>query len=220
MKTKIIDGAVREEPRWHASLAVVAFVLLYVVLPPRLTFGPVWVVPLVVGLILIPLSILAPTRHRETGRQRIASIVLIAILNFFNIFSVILLIKGLLPGGTKGLSGEHLLTSGGEVWMANIIVFALWFWEVDGDGPEKRAHATSARDFSNADFLFPQMSMDPERVAYAEKRWKPLFLDYLYLGFTNALAFSPTDAMPLSRSAKMLMLLESLVSFVTLAVVV
>ncbi|MHB8146480.1 MAG: hypothetical protein ACYDGM_04370 [Vulcanimicrobiaceae bacterium] len=213
--------APNKEPRWHASLAVVVATLLYLILPPRLTFGPVWAAPLLIGVLLVPLSIFAPLRHQEKRRTRIASIVLIAILNFFNIASVVLLVHGLVYGSAhKIIPGSELLTSGGEVWFTNVLVFALWFWELDGGGPGPRAQAAAATEFRHADFLFPQMSMDATRMACVEQHWKPLFLDYLYLGFTNALAFSPTDVMPLSRMAKMLMLLESLISFVTIAVIV
>lgn len=209
------------EPRWHASLAVIAATALYLILPPRLTFGPVWAAPLLVGALLIPLSVLAPLRHQEKRWTRIASIVLIAILNFFNIASVYLLVHGLVFGQAhKAIPGAELLVSGAEVWFTNVLVFSLWFWELDGGGPDPRGRATSAGAVVGADFLFPQMAMDPARLACFDRGWKPLFLDYLYLGFTNALAFSPTDVMPLSRWAKMLMLLESLISFVTIAVIV
>ncbi len=209
------------EPRWHASLAVVAATALYLILPPRLTFGPIWAAPLLVGALLIPLSILAPLRHQEKRWTRIASVVLIAILNFFNIASVFLLVHGLVFGQAhKAIPGAELLISGAEVWFTNILVFSLWFWELDGGGPEPRGLAASAGAVLGADFLFPQMSMDAKRLACVDEGWKPLFLDYLYLGFTNALAFSPTDVMPLSRWAKMLMLLEALISFVTIAVIV
>lgn len=209
-----------EEPRWHASLAVLVAVLLYIALPPRLELGPVWIVPLLIGVILIPLSILAPNRHKETAAARVGSIILIALLSFFNIASVLLLVNALLGGASHSLTGKDLLTSGGAIWMTNILVFALWFWEVDGGGPHPRAHATPEDAYNDADFLFPQMTMAQDNPSYAKLGWKPMFIDYLYLGFTNALAFSPTDAMPLSQTAKMLMLLESLISFVAIALIV
>lgn len=193
---------------------------LYVTLPPKLTFGPIWIAPLLVALVLVPLSILSPRRHQETRGQRVASIVLIAILNVFNIGSVMLLVSGLLTmNAHHAANAQELIKAGAEIWTTNILVFALWFWEVDGGGPEPRAHAPSAAAFMQADFLFPQMSLDARKTACAIEGWKPLFLDYLYLSFTNALAFSPTDVLPLSRIAKMLMLVESLVSFVTIALI-
>jgi uncharacterized membrane protein len=215
---------VQHEPRWHASLAVGAALALYITLPPKLTIGPIWAAPLAVLAILTPLSILAPKRHRETRRMRFWGILLIAIVNFFNIASVLLLIDGFFhPARTAELnSAASLLRHGLQIWFTNILVFALWFWELDGNGPDARAHATAATEFENADFLFPQMQMcmmggTPSRCV--DPLWKPQFFDYLYLSFTNSTAFSPADVMPLSRWAKALMMLEALISLITIAIV-
>jgi hypothetical protein len=212
------------EPRWHASLAVIAAMLLYITLPPRLTIGPVWAAPAIVLLLLIPLSVFVPRRHRETRRTRFWSILLIAIVNFFNLTSVLLLVGGLFRPEKAALhSAALLLRTGGQVWATNILVFALWFWELDGDGPDARAHASAATEFEGADFLFPQMQMalagggDSQCI---DRNWKPQFIDYLYLAFTNSTAFSPTDTMPLSRWAKVLMTVEALISLITIAIVV
>lgn len=215
---------VEHEPRWHASLAVIAALILYITLPPKLTVGPIWAAPLAVLAILIPLSILAPRRHRETRRMRFWGILLIAVVNFFNITSVVLLINGFFhPSRTAELqSAAALLRHGLQIWFTNILVFGLWFWELDGDGPDARAHASAATEFKNADFLFPQMQMalqGGERLPCVDPLWKPQFFDYVYLAFTNSTAFSPADVMPLSRWAKALMLLESLISLVTIAIV-
>lgn len=216
-----------DEPRWHAAIAVAVILALYVTLPSSLLLGPVFLGPLLVLALLLPLLILAPSRHQETRWQRVASIALIAIANLFNVASVVLLIyytmfapaHGALtrPGGELG--GGHLLIAGAQIWISNLLVYAMWYWEIDGGGPEPRAHATSAMEFLHADFLFPQMLVGDERIACIEKRWKPLFADYLFVAFTNALAFSPADTFPITRPAKMLMLCEALTSFVTIAVV-
>lgn len=212
------------EPRWHASLAVLAAMLLYITLPPRLTIGPIWAAPAIILLLLIPLSILVPRRHRETRRTRFWSILLIAIVNFFNLASVLLLISGLFPPERATThSAGLLLRTGGQIWATNILVFSLWFWELDGDGPDARAHAISATEVENADFLFPQMQMSLAGGGGArciEANWKARFLDYLYLAFTNSTAFSPTDVMPLSRWAKTLMTFEALISLITIAIIV
>ncbi|MBV8281277.1 MAG: hypothetical protein JO347_04340 [Candidatus Eremiobacteraeota bacterium] len=216
----------RDEPRWHASLAVLAAMALYITLPPRLTIGPVWVAPLLILMLLVPLSILSPHRHRETRRTRFWSILLIAIVNFFNLASVLLLVASFFH---PVKSAEHtpgiLLRTGSQIWATNILVFALWFWELDGDGPDARAHASTATEIKNADFLFPQMQMTiagggGENPACIDPLWKPQFADYLYLGFTNATAFSPTDVMPLSRWAKLLMTIEAVISLITIVIVV
>lgn len=198
--------------------------LLYITLPPRLTIGPVWAAPAIVLLLLIPLSVFVPRRHRETRRTRFWSILLIAIVNFFNLTSVLLLVGGLFRPEKAALhSAALLLRTGGQVWATNILVFALWFWELDGDGPDARAHASAATEFEGADFLFPQMQMalagggDSQCI---DRNWKPQFIDYLYLAFTNSTAFSPTDTMPLSRWAKVLMTVEALISLITIAIVV
>jgi hypothetical protein len=214
----------RHEPRWHASLAVLAAVLLYVTLPPRLTIGPAWIAPVLVLVVLIPLSILVPHRHIETRRARFASILLIAIVNFFNLTSVLLLIASFFRPEVRALHQPgYLLRIGAQIWFTNILVFALWYWELDGDGPDARAHASSASEVLNADFLFPQMEMTIAGSATSnciDPRWKAQFFDYFYLAFTNATAFSPADALPLSRWAKALMTAEALISLITIAIVV
>lgn len=213
----------RHEPRWHASLAVLAAVLLYITLPPRLTIGPTWIAPVLVLVVLIPLSIFAPHRHIETRRTRFASIVLIAIVNFFNLASVLLLIASFFRPEHRALQPGFLLRIGAQIWFTNILVFALWYWELDGDGPDSRAHATSATEVLNADFLFPQMEMNLAGGATSsscvDPYWKAQFFDYFYVAFTTATAFSPADVLPLSRWAKALMTAEALISMITIVIV-
>ncbi len=197
--------------------------ILYITLPPRLVIGPIWAAPLTVLVLLVPLSILAPRRHRETRRTRFWSILLIAIVNFFNLASVLLLVRGFFhPETALTHSAGALLRIGSQVWLTNILVFALWFWELDGDGPDSRAHASGALEVENADFLFPQMQMaiaSGQEIKCFDPLWKPQFFDYLYLALTNATAFSPADVMPLSRWAKALMGVEALISLITIAIV-
>lgn len=221
-----MDGPKRKphhEPRWHASVAVIAAMLLYITLPPRLTIGPVWIAPMLVLMLLVPLSILAPRRGRETRGLRVLSIGLIAVVNFFNLASVLLLIAGFFhPEKVASQPASRLLLTGAQIWVTNILVFSLWFWELDGDGPDERAHATAATEFLNADFLFPQMQMSiagGKPLNCVDPLWKPQFFDYLYLAFTNSTAFSPADVMPLSPWAKALMLVESMISLITIAIV-
>jgi len=212
-----------DEPRWHASLAAIGALILYVLLPQRLVFGPAWFAPIAVLAVLVPLSVFAPDRDDETRLHRIASIVSIVLLNIFNVLSVLLLLFDALSHhakGASGISGQRLLLSGAQIWTTNVLVYSLWFWEVDGGGPWQRSRARSASADLKASFLFPQMMVDAQRVRCVDPHWKPLFLDYLYVAFTNALAFSPTDTMPITRSAKMLMLVEASISFVTIALVV
>ena len=208
--------------RWQARAAVVAGLVLYMLLPPKLTFGPVWAAPTLIALFLVPLVALKPS-HFANGRvTRVLSVCLIAALNVLNVISIGLLVSDLVRsahGAHVPVSAIDLLRNGALIWMTNIIVFALWYWELDSDGPLGRMRYHCAMDFNEPDFLFPQMQMDPKRLKGYDGAWKPYFVDYLYLSFTNALAVSPTDTMPLSRWAKMLMLLESLISFVTVALI-
>uniref|UniRef100_E6PHR7 Uncharacterized protein n=1 Tax=mine drainage metagenome TaxID=410659 RepID=E6PHR7_9ZZZZ len=130
-----------DEPRWHASLAAIGALILYVLLPQRLVFGPAWFAPIVVLAVLVPLSIFAPDRDDETKLHRIASIVSIVLLNIFNVLSVILLVIDAFshhPKGVAGITGQRLLLSGAQIWTTNVLVYALWFWEVDGGGPWQR----------------------------------------------------------------------------------
>jgi hypothetical protein len=198
------------EPRWPASLAATAALLLYMTLPGKLTIGPGWVIPALEGALLLPLTVRAPYRHREEVRLvRFASLLLIALVNLANVGSLALLVHAVLSGGV--VSGRQLIFSGIQIWLTLILVFALWFWEVDRGGPTIRGHT----DQREPDFLFPQMATHE----LGQTTWLPGFVDYLYLSFTNATAFSPTDTMPLTSRAKALMLLEALASITTVVMV-
>jgi hypothetical protein len=209
-----------EEPRWHAALAVVAALALYLTLPPKITLGPYWLLPLLVLVPLIALMVVKPKYHQETSLQRAAAIWNIAILNVFNVATVVLMIQAL--AGTphhppKNFSGTQILAAAVQIWLTNIIVYALWYFELDGGGPDARAHAAFEQVHRRADFLFPQMALGPD----VQKRYgfRPRFFDYVYLAFNTATAFSPADTYPLTSVGKALMLGESLTSLVTLAVV-
>ncbi len=199
----------RPEPRWLASLAVVAAVLLYVALPERFTVGPAWLLPALEFALLVPLALAAPVRHPDEATwHRVSSVVLIAIVNAANVVSLILLVNQILHG-TKA-DGSILVFAAIQIWLTNVLVFALWYWELDRGGPAARGRA----DHRQPDFLFPQMT-SPESAP----GWCPTFIDYLYVAFTNATAFSPTDTMPLTPWAKLLMLVQSLASLLTIALV-
>jgi len=209
---------ISDEPRWHASIAVILSLILYVTLPPRLTFGPLWLVPLLTLGLLIPLSILAPGRRGEKRWQRRASIALIAIVNAANIVSLALLIHLLThPTHGRAATGQQLLMAAFEIWLMNVLVFGLWYWETDGGGPDSRWHSTNNGP-RRADFLFPQM-VPTQIAAPASAPWRPKFFDYVFLAFCTATAFSPADTFPLTQTAKFLMMIEALVSFITIAVI-
>jgi len=198
------------EPRWPASLAVFAALALYMALPGALTLGPGWLIPVLEGALVIPLTVTAPYRHGEEARLiRVASLLLIALVTLATVVSLALLVHTVLSG--ESVSGRTLIFSGIQIWLTLILVFALWYWEVDRGGPAIRGHV----DQRTPDFLFPQMATHE----LGQVDWKPSFVDYLYLSFTNATAFSPTDTMPLTPRAKLLMLIEALASITTVVMV-
>jgi len=179
-------------------------------LPEKLTIGPGWVIPALEGALIIPLTLRAPYRRPEEARLiRLASLLLIALVNLANVASLVLLVHGVLSRGS--VSGRQLVFSGIQIWLTLILVFALWYWELDRGGPTIRGHPDQRRP----DFLFPQMATPELR----QPDWMPVFVDYLYVSFTNATAFSPTDTMPLTSRAKTLMLVESLASITTVVMV-
>jgi len=199
--------------RWPIVAAVAVAIALYVWLPDELVVGPPivrYVVPALELLFLLTLTLHGPHRRLvEAGIRRETSMALIALVSLGNALALAFLLHQLLYSG--GVQGRTLLYAAFDLWVTNVIAFALWFWELDGGGPEARATSPEAP----RDFAFVQMT-DPEVAA---EGWEPRFADYLYLAFTNASAFSPTDTMPLTRRAKMLMLLQSAVSIVTLLLV-
>jgi uncharacterized membrane protein len=201
------------EPRWHVAIAMVVAICLQLPLPGRLVlFRPAWLLPVLQGALFVILTALNPRRiDRESRVLRSLSLTFAAVLSLANAWSAARLVIGLV-NGTEGKTAAPLLISGGVIWLTNVIVFALWYWEFDRGGPVARANATHVYP----DFQFVQMT-SPE---LAPPHWEPQFGDYLYLAFTNAAAFSPTDVMPLSRWAKGAMTLQSVVSVVTVALVV
>lgn len=207
-----------EEPRWHAAIAVLGALALYVTLPPKVVVGPLWLLPALMLATLMPLMILAPRRHMETPWQRWLSIAHIALLNAFNVATIVLLFVWQLSAHFhKNISGQNLLLAAVEIWLTNVIVYALWFWEVDGGGPDARTHVAGEGQALGGDFLFPQMMLSPQVQERLD--WRPRFLDYVFLSFTNATAFSPTDTFPLTRFAKMLMMAEAMTSLITIAII-
>lgn len=197
------------ESRWPASCAVVVAIVLQVRLPENLSVGPSYFVPIVAVLLLVPLIIANP--HRFTARSRDLrglSVALIAAMNVGNVTSLALLLRRLI-NGTK-LDGRSLMLSAVEIWMTSVIVFGLWFWELDRGGPIARARG----DREDPDLLFAQMS-DPTLTS---RSWTPTFIDYLYVSLTNSTAFSPTDSLPLRGRMKALMGVQALASLATIAV--
>jgi uncharacterized membrane protein len=200
------------ESIWPAQAAVLAAIGLQLLLPERLTAGPTWLVPALEGALLVGLFMATPsTLEAEHPRRRAMALGLIVFVSAANVFSLAELTHHLLHSKVPA-NGRELIISGMLIWLTNFLIFALWYWEIDRGGPGKRAAGCDAAP----DFLFPQMSDD--RIE--PRDWRPRFIDYLYVSLTNATAFSPTDAMPLSPMAKSVMGIQSLVSLVTIGLVV
>lgn len=201
----------QREHRWPASVAILVAMGIYVALPAHYTIGPQWLIPALELSILVPLSLTSPYRVAHEGRlQQVVASVLIAIVALANVGALILLVERLLHH-SPNVTGTELFYSAVSIWMTNVIVFALWYWEIDRGGPDQRVHA----ERTAPDFLFPQMSTP----GCSRDTWTPTFFDYLYVAFTNSTAFSPTDAMPLTHSAKLLMLTQSSISLITVTLV-
>ncbi len=200
------------EPRVPATITILIAIGLMAALPARVANRPRWLVPALAGLLLVGILV-ANTRFvgGRTRVLRVASLVLIALLSIANAASGVRLVVDLVE--SKGIKDPaELLLTGASIWLTNMIVFGLWYWEFDRGGPVARALAVH----EYPDFLFPQMA-SPD---LAPPDWEPEFLDYLYLSFTNATAFSPTDVMPMSQWTKLTMLAQSVISLVIVVLVI
>jgi hypothetical protein len=202
----------RGEPFWPAQLAAAAALGLYLTLPHALIMGPRWLVPGVEGSLLMGLVLTTPTRHRhQSSRLRALIVGLVALVSLTTLVSLVLLARFLVDGSHA--TGHSLLFAGAGLWLTNVLIFGIWYWELDRGGPAERA--ADDRASRNADFLFPQMT-----EAWLAPHWRPRFLDYLYTSYTNATAFSPTDTLPLTAAAKLLMSAQSLTALTTILLVV
>jgi uncharacterized membrane protein len=206
----------KAEPRWPVSASVIAAIVLQGLLDSKLSLHPTYLLPSLEGALLVGLSVANPLRiERLSGPIRAASVALIMLITAANAASAVLLVKEIVTSQVH-VAANHapiaLLGSGAAIWCTNVIAFALWYWEFDRGGPVRRLQGI--RPYP--DLLFPQMS-SPELTPPG---WGPRFVDYLYLSFTNATAFSPTDVMPLARWAKLTMLVQSAVSLALGALVI
>ena len=212
---------------WLARASVLAIATLQLLMINDLGVGPSWFAPALELAMLVPLSIAtawtqakardATHEHHwwqiaraRTGIRRLA-IALTALVTGLNFVALIRLVRDLLHGHATKV-GETLLLDALNIWVTNVIIFSLWFWSIDRGGPASRGITRG----TVADFLFPQATIDRPGLG---DDWSPGFVDYVYLSFTNATAFSPTDTLPLTRRAKLLMMFESLVSLLTIALV-
>jgi hypothetical protein len=210
-----LHPAVHRERYWPAYAGLGIAAGLQIALPATFTAGPSWVLP---SAELMVLGALVAGRYAHPRRRepkvmmalRYLTLGAIGLTSLANLASLDRLVDELLHG--LSTDGRTLILAALGIWVTNVIVFALWFWELDGGGPvRRRADPQAPRDF-----LFPQMSLPDDGHAEA---WQPDFVDYAYVAYTNATAFSPTDTMPLGRWAKTLMLIQSAAALLTVALI-
>ena len=202
----------RGEARWPSVAAVAVAVVLQLLLPESLVLRPSWLLPGVELVLLVALLAANPVRiERGHPALRMLGLCLVGAMTLANAISGVLLIAHLLTG-TGMTDARTLIGSAVAVYATNVIAFALWYWELDRGGPVARMEGVH----QHTDFLFAQMTQ-PD---VARPDWEPTFVDYLYLSYTNVTAFSPTDTLPLSRWAKLLMLVQSAVALGTIALVI
>jgi uncharacterized membrane protein len=213
-----VDGTAARtgEHRWPAAGATLLAAALYLFLPNHLIIGPRYVIPVLEIFLLAALVAANPRRFtRETRELRLVSLGLVALIGLTNTVSLVLLVRVLVAGHVQ--DGGPLLLAALQVWLTALIAFGLGYWELDRGGPVQRGIADRGR-LPPADFRFPQ-DEDADVVDEVAKRssaridWRPTLLDYLYMSVTNSTAFSPTDTMPLSHRAKVLMGIQGLESF-------
>jgi hypothetical protein len=210
---KVNTGTVRQnpEPRWPAVVALLAVGGLFGALPSSLVVaGARWLVLAIVLIMLIPAIISHSVGHHSLNQ--ILGYILNGIVTVAMIVSLALLITAVT---SHTITAQQLLRSAAVLWVGNILVFASWYWRLDAGGPHERARTPGHTDGA---FLFPQMTMHPEaKIAAGEYDWGPAFIDYLFLAFNTSTAFSPTDVPVLSPWAKILMMIQALISLLVIA---
>jgi hypothetical protein len=200
----------RGEAHWPPQVAIAGAIALQLLLPDRLIPGPRWLLPVLEALVLLSLIVASPQRVTGVHRMRRRLALGVTMLaSLANAISLVLLTHLLLHH--KITHGYELIGAGSLIWLTNVLIFSLWYWEIDRGGPGTRAAGSDALP----DLLFPQMSANR-----FSPNWRPVFADYLYLSLTNATAFSPTDAMPITLTAKAVMGLQSVISLVTVGLIV
>jgi uncharacterized membrane protein len=192
------------EPRWPAFIAMLAASSVYLALPEPLSVGPSWSLSAIMVLLLIPISI--SHRRGDYKVTRILTFVANVIITLAMIASLVLLVQGI-PKHLE--TPPALLRSAAALWIANILIFALWYWKLDAGGPMNREQPGG---LAKSAFLFPQMAKE-----CGEPAWTPHFVDYLFLAFNTSTAFSPTDTAVLSRWAKAVTMLQSMISLAIIA---
>ena len=205
---EMVSSARTHEPRWPAVVALLAVGSLGWALPDNLSVGPKWLLLVVVIVLLIPTA--AAHKSKRLGVNQVLGYLVVSIVTADMLWSLALLLFALPAHKETPLD---LLRSAGAIWLTNILVFASWYWRLDAGGPNQRE---LRQVHSDGAFLFPQMTLSAEaRAEMGEQNWSPGFVDYLFIAFNTSTAFSPTDCPVLSRWAKVLMMVQSSISFST-----
>jgi hypothetical protein len=210
-RSETLPGPKHTEPRWPALLALLALGCLYAALPSALLVGgPRWLLLLVVSVLLVPATV-AQLKGNHSFSQ-VMGYILNGVVTATVIWSLTLLIIAL---PARAITAQQLALAASMLWVSKILVFASWYWRLDAGGPHAR-DLTPGHD--DGAFLFPQMTMGKEaKIAAHEQDWSPNFIDYLFLAFNTSTAFSPTDAMVLSRWAKVLIMIQAMISLLVIA---
>jgi hypothetical protein len=203
---------IRHESRWPPALALLVVILLLATLHGHVYVLPVWVSYLAALAVLVPMAAVALTKGNTLWlRIERTMIILLAAAYVANTIAELADMIGAITLHPSGNNVFSLLSSSVAIWVVNVLTFSLLYWQIDQGGPSARASNPSAKP----DWVFPQ----PAKPEDLPPDWRPLFLDYLYLGYNTATAFSPTDALPLTRRAKMLMMIESTISLLTMVII-
>jgi hypothetical protein len=211
MKLARLHEQADKEPYWHVHLAIFIAIALQIVVSSKLTVGPKALIAGFEVLLVIALTLASGQGHKTYQKlRRSVAFGLIGLISAFNIVSLVLVIRQLFTG--HNVTGTQLILSALAIYLTNIIIFGIWYWELDTN-----ITVDGAVPDMELDFLFPQMTVMSDIPIM--RHWTPTFLDYLYVSITNASAFSPTDTMPLSHRAKSLMTLQSAISLITIALV-
>lgn len=199
------------DPIWHAQLALLVVVLLQFFTDSSLLPLPKVAIIAPELLLICILTLVTPAGYERVSKtRRTLGVGLIGFITLTNIISLALLL-GALFFGDGPVDGRSLLLNGLVIYVTNIIMFALWYWEIDGGGPDKRLSNQTARE----DFIFPQLL----HAHIFKNTWRPGFVDYLYLSATNVTNFASADTLPVSRRAKIMMMLQALVAVITIVLV-
>ena len=195
------------ESRWPPLAALFVAAVLEVTLPGDLILGGGWIRWIIPALVAVLIVISAVSPVEETDRRRRIGVTVAALVTIANAGAIGALVYGIVA--EAGFEGKYLIVAALQVWFTNMIVFAVWFWEIDGGGPRRRALAPPGPH----EYLFAQYTL-PEPWT-----WRPAFWDYLYVSFTNSVSFAPADVLPLRHRMKLLMALESLLSLMVILII-